>query len=35
VRAFATAGAWFGGLDGELDLHGDGARALLQLGFSR
>jgi hypothetical protein len=35
VRAFSTAGAWFGGLDGELDLHGDGARALLQLGFSR
>jgi hypothetical protein len=35
LRAFATAGAWFGGLDAELDLHGDGARALLQLGFSR
>jgi hypothetical protein len=35
VRAFATAGAWFGGLDGELNLRGDGARALVQIGFSR
>jgi hypothetical protein len=35
VRAFATRGAWFGGLDGELSLRGDGARALLQIGCSR
>jgi len=35
VRAFATHGAWFGGLDGEVNVHGDGVRALLQIGFSR
>lgn len=35
VRAFATRGAWFGGVDGELGLRGDGARALLQIGCSR
>jgi hypothetical protein len=35
VRAFATHGAWFAGLDGEANLRGDGVRALLQMGFSR
>lgn len=32
VRAFAAWGAWFGGLDGEVNLHGDGVRALAQIG---
>jgi len=35
VRAFLTRGAWFGGADGELDVHGDGVRALVQIGCSR
>jgi hypothetical protein len=35
VHAFATRGAWFGGVDGEVNLHGDGVRALLQIGCSR
>ena len=35
VRAFATSGSWFGGLDGEASLRGGGLRALLQIGFSR
>lgn len=34
VRAFASRGGWFGGLDGELNLRGDGVRALAQLGVS-
>ena len=35
VRAFLTRGAWFGGADGEVDLRGNGVRALLQIGCSR
>jgi hypothetical protein len=35
VRTFARAGAWFGGLDGELDFTGGGLRALLQIGCAR
>lgn len=35
VRAFATAGAWFAGFDGEASWRGQGVRALLQLGWSR
>ncbi|TMQ27922.1 MAG: hypothetical protein E6J90_01305 [Deltaproteobacteria bacterium] len=35
LHLFATHGAWFGGLDGEANLHGDGVRALLQIGFAR
>src|SRR5262249_54108806 len=35
VRAFATRGGWFAGLDAEIDLHGAGARALIQVGCSR
>lgn len=35
VRAFFTHDTWFGGLDTELDLHGEGVRALLQIGFGR
>lgn len=35
VRAFATHGGWFGGLDGEASVRGDGVRALLQIGFAR
>jgi hypothetical protein len=34
VRAFATLGRWFGGLDAEVNLRGDGVRALFQIGFS-
>jgi hypothetical protein len=32
IRAFVTRGAWFGGLDGEVNLRGDGVRALAQIG---
>lgn len=35
VRAFATRGGWFGGIDGEANLRGDGVRALVQIGYSR
>lgn len=35
VTAFATRGAWFGGIDTEFDVHGGGIRALVQLGCSR
>lgn len=35
VRLFGTAGAWFGGIDGELDLRGDAIRVLVQIGCSR
>lgn len=35
VHVFATHGGWFGGLDGEVNVRGDGVRALLQIGFSR
>lgn len=35
ARAFATWGPWFAGGDLEIDLHGEGARALLQLGWAR
>ncbi len=35
ARTFLTHGAWFGGFDFELDLHGAGARALIQIGWSR
>ena len=35
VRAFATHGAWFGGLDGEAGFYGSGLRALVQIGCSR
>jgi hypothetical protein len=35
LRAFATWGSWFGGLDGEVDLDGEGVRALIQIGFGR
>jgi hypothetical protein len=33
VHVFATHGGWFGGLDGEANVRGDGVRALLQIGF--
>ncbi|HEY0192891.1 MAG TPA: hypothetical protein VGC42_17365, partial [Kofleriaceae bacterium] len=35
VRGFATLGSWFAGLDGEIDLHGEGVRALVQIGYGR
>lgn len=35
VRAFVTNGPWFGGVDVEVDLHGNGIRALLQAGWGR
>ena len=35
VHAFATRGPWFGGIDGEANLRGDGVRALFQIGFSQ
>ncbi len=35
VQAFARRGGWFGGLDGELDMHGGGARVLVQLRWAR
>src|SRR5262249_2274922 len=35
VHAFATRGGWFGGLDGEVNVRGDGVRALLQIGFGQ
>lgn len=35
VHAFATHAGWFGGVDGELDLHGNGVRALVQIGYAR
>lgn len=35
VRAFATAGSWFFGCDGEASWRGHGVRALLQVGWSR
>ena len=35
VHAFGTRGAWFGGVDGEADLHGDGVRVLAQIGWAR
>jgi hypothetical protein len=35
VRAFARSGAWFGGLDGEVDFTGGGVRTLLQIGCAR
>ena len=35
LRAFASHGGWFAGLDAEASVRGDGVRALLQIGFSR
>lgn len=35
VHAFGTHGPWFGGVDGEADLHGDGVRVLAQIGWAR
>lgn len=35
VRTFVTHGAWFAGFDGELDVHGGGLRAFVQMGCSR
>jgi hypothetical protein len=35
VHLFATHGGWFGGLDGEASAHGDGLRALLQIGYGQ
>ncbi len=35
VDAFAHARGWFGGLDGEVDLHGQGVRVLAQIGWAR
>jgi hypothetical protein len=34
AHLFATRGAWFAGVDGEVNLRGDGVRALLQIGCS-
>lgn len=35
AHAFATHAGWFGGVDSELDLHGNGVRALVQIGYAR
>lgn len=35
VHAFTTRDGWFGGIDGEANLRGDGVRVLAQLGFAR
>ena len=35
IDAFAHARGYFGGLDAELDLHGEGLRVLAQIGWSR
>lgn len=34
IQAWARHGGWFGGIDGELDMHGGGARLLVQLGWA-
>ncbi|CAN5252813.1 hypothetical protein BH11MYX1_BH11MYX1_55100 [soil metagenome] len=35
VHAFTTREGWFGGIDGEANLRGDGVRVLAQIGFAR
>jgi hypothetical protein len=35
VEAFAHLRGWFGGVDGEVDLHGQGVRVLTQIGWTR
>lgn len=35
VHAFTTRDGWFGGIDGEANLRGDGVRVLAQMGFAR
>ena len=35
VDAFAHRAGWFGGVDGEVDLHGQGVRVLAQIGWAR
>lgn len=35
VHLFAIHGGWFGGVDGEASVRGDGVRALLQIGYGQ